>query len=295
LPEHCFVPGVHATHMPFRHAGTVPEHATGLPHSPFDPHDSTLLPEHWTAPGVHCTHAPFRQAGSLPEQATGIPHCPVDPHVSTPLGGGPPSPGGGPPSAGGGPPSMPFTHCVAPGEQTPVHAPFTHAWALQVVAEPHWPDELHTSIALLPEHCVVPGEHATHAPLRHTGSLPEQPTALPYWPFDPQVSTPPSEHIVAPGEQTPVHAPPLHTKGQDDGLPYCPLELHTSTALPEHCVAPGMHDPEHVPALHTFVQGEPLLTQAPALLHTCGCSGFELLHCIEPGTQVPVHMPALHT
>jgi hypothetical protein len=35
-------------------------------------------------------------------------------------------------------------------------------------------------------------------------------TAVPHWPFEPHVSTPLPEHCVAPGEQTPVHAPPLH-------------------------------------------------------------------------------------
>jgi hypothetical protein len=49
-----------------------------------------------------------------------------------------------------------FVHCLAPGVQTPVHAPETHAWLTQTAAVPHWPVLSHVWIAL-PEQRVAPG------------------------------------------------------------------------------------------------------------------------------------------
>jgi hypothetical protein len=40
-------------------------------------------------------------------------------------------------------------HCVAPGVQTPVHAPDTHAWFEQAEGELHCPLALQVSTALL--------------------------------------------------------------------------------------------------------------------------------------------------
>jgi hypothetical protein len=130
---------------------------------------------------------------------------PEESHVSTP----PPLPL---------PPSP--TQRVEPGVHDPEHEPLTHAWLTHALGVPHAPAEEHFS-TLLPVHCCAPGLQATHAPERHTGSLPEQATGLPYCPFELQVSTPlpppttpasaRAAHCVVPGEQTPVHAPPLHT------------------------------------------------------------------------------------
>jgi hypothetical protein len=56
-------------------------------------------------------HAPFSQDGALAGQATALPHCPLGLQVSTPLP----------------------EHFLAPGVQTPVHPPDTHASFAQVV------------------------------------------------------------------------------------------------------------------------------------------------------------------
>ena len=47
-------------------------------------------------------------------------------------------------------------HWRAPGAQTPVHAPPTHAELMQEAAVPHCPAALQVSTPLA-EHCVVPG------------------------------------------------------------------------------------------------------------------------------------------
>jgi hypothetical protein len=49
-------------------------------------------------------------------------------------------------------------HCVAPGEQTPVHAPETHAWFVQGTTVPNPPSESQVSTPL-PEQYVDPGRH----------------------------------------------------------------------------------------------------------------------------------------
>jgi hypothetical protein len=55
--------------------------------------------------------------------------------------------------------------------QLPVHAPFAHV-SEQATGLPQVPVALHVRTAL-PEHTVAPGSHATQAPSRHAGVLPE--------------------------------------------------------------------------------------------------------------------------
>ncbi len=73
------------------------------------------------APG---THAPPQVEPTHALVHVVVTHCPSVPQVCTCV-------------------SLP--HCVAPGEQTPVHAPLTHAWFVQVAtgesdrrSGPHW-------------------------------------------------------------------------------------------------------------------------------------------------------------
>ena len=59
-------------------------------------------------------------------------------------------------------------HCFAPGAQTPVHVPLTHAWFVHAVAPCHTPLASHVW-GVLPEHCVALGAQTpVHAPLAHT-------------------------------------------------------------------------------------------------------------------------------
>jgi hypothetical protein len=53
----------------------------------------------------------------LPAQSFAVPQVPVASQVWTPLP----------------------EHFVSPGLQTPTHAPWTHAWAVQAFAAPHVP------------------------------------------------------------------------------------------------------------------------------------------------------------
>jgi hypothetical protein len=48
----------------------------------------------------------------------------------------------------------------------------------------------------------------------------------------------------------------VHTDGQEE-LVHCPLALQVCSVVPEHCVAPGVQTPVHRPALHTKGQGWP--------------------------------------
>jgi hypothetical protein len=115
----------------------------------------------------------------------------------------------------------PDAHCVAPGPHTPLHTPLTQVLLVHATAVPHWPLDPQVCTPL-PEHCVAPGPHGTQLPLRHTGLPPVQATGLPNCPLALHVSTPPpappstppspdAAQVVAPGVQTPVHAPPLQT------------------------------------------------------------------------------------
>jgi hypothetical protein len=222
-------------------------------------------------------HAPDTHAWLL--HAVAVPHVPLELHVCTPLP----------------------EHCVAFGMQLPVHAPLTHAWLVQAAGLPHAPvgPQVWTP---LPEHCVVPGVHATHPPFRQIGVVPEQATGVTHWPLAPHVSTappppsvaaPPSaaEHCVAPGLQTPPHAPETHVYVHADALPHVPPAVHVSTPPLVHCVAPDEQDAAHAPLVQTPVHAVPVFCQVPVVSHVCGCCP---LHCIVPGVQVPVHAPATH-
>ncbi len=46
-------------------------------------------------------------------------------------------------------------------------------WLVHAAGAPHDPAALHVSV-LLPEHCFVPGEHATQVLFRQAGVVPEQ-------------------------------------------------------------------------------------------------------------------------
>ena len=228
---------------------------------------------HCIAPGEHTPEQdPATHAWLL--QATAVPQCPVASQVCTPF--------------------VVLAHCVTPGVHTPVHAPLTQAWFVHPLTGPQLPVDVHVWTPS-PEHCVAPGLHATHAPERQELALPEHATGEPHWPAAVHVWTPPfgpEAHWVAPGLQTPVHAPPLQTYVQLEGAPHCPLEPHVSTPLPTHCLLAGVHEPTQVPPLHTLAHGLPVFTQDPAELQVWGCCP---LHCIAPGVQLPEHEPPLQT
>jgi hypothetical protein len=110
-------------------------------------------------------------------------------------------------------------------------------------------------MAELPTHCVspelqVPWQDATPPSDEQVDAV--QATAAPQFPVASHVATPLPEHWVAPGTQTPPHAPLAHAKGQALGALHVPLEVHVSSPLPEHCVALGAHCPLHAPATHVW-------------------------------------------
>lgn len=95
---------------------------------------------------------------------------------------------------------------VAPGAQTPVQTPLTHAWLVQATGAPHVPEELHVCTPL-PEHILLPAvQTPSHLPDTHVAE--PQETAVPHAPLVSQVCTPPGEHCAVPGSHTPVQAPP---------------------------------------------------------------------------------------
>jgi hypothetical protein len=187
-------------------------------------------------------------------------------------------------------------HRTSPGLHTPVHAPFTQAWLVQAVPAAHAPLALQVC-TMPPLQRVAPVLHCTHAPPEQTGTPPVQAVGEPHWPNAVQLSTlPPGPaspvHWVAPGVQTPEHAPPVHTYVQLAAVPHWPLDVHVCTPLPEHCVVPGEQAPPHTPALQTLGQGEPVSCQVPVASQVWGCWP---LHCSAPGAHEPVQAPALHT
>jgi hypothetical protein len=105
-----------------------------------------------------------------------LPHWPVEPHVSVPVPQVPQ------------PIVLPTAHC-------PVQLPPTHVWLTLVQSvEDHWPLASH-DCALLPEHCVCPGEQIpVQAPLTHV--IPVHADGLPHWPVESHVCTPLPEHCV---------------------------------------------------------------------------------------------------
>jgi hypothetical protein len=98
---------------------------------------------------------------------------------------------------------------VAPGVQTPVQAPLTHAWFVQLLGEPHAPLDEQVWIAAAPEHCVDPG---TQMPMHDPVTQAEltQAVLFPHVPLEEQVSTLLFTHRVALGAHTPVHEPFTH-------------------------------------------------------------------------------------
>ena len=66
-----------------------------------------------------------------------------------------------------------------------------------------------------------------------------------------QVLMPLPEHCVAPGVQTPLHAPFTHAElAQACALDQEPVTSHVWTASPEQRVVPGVHVPVQVPLTH---------------------------------------------
>ena len=64
-----------------------------------------------------------------------------------------------------------------------------------------------------------------------------------------QVLMPLPEHWVAPGVQTPVHAPLTHAELlQGCAVDQDPVTSHVCTASPEQRVDPGVQVPVHVPS-----------------------------------------------
>jgi len=75
---------------------------------------------------------------------------------------------------------VPFAeHPVESGVQTPMHAPFTHAWFVHVTPSCH-ARELSHVCTMSPLHCVVPGVHVpVHSPALHSVAQGEPSTQLP--------------------------------------------------------------------------------------------------------------------
>jgi len=100
-------------------------------------------------------------------------------------------------------------------------------------------------------------------------------------------------HCVAPGTQTPVHAPLTHAEFvQADAVLHCPLEPHVCTPFPAHCLAPGVQTPVHEPFWHAWFEHVVPFCQVPVLSHVCGVCP---LHWVAPGLHVPEHEPPLQT
>jgi hypothetical protein len=125
-------------------------------------------------------------------QLMGLPQLPVELHVWTalPLPASPPAP------------PSPAAHCVWLGAHTPLQAPATHVWPVDVqsIVPPHAPVEPQIADEL-PRHPIAPGVHATQRPARHDGVAP-------------------------------LHAASAST--------HCPAE-HVSGVEPTHAVAPSVH------------------------------------------------------
>jgi hypothetical protein len=101
-------------------------------------------------------------------------------------------------------------HARAPGTQEPVHVPAVYAWPTHAVSTCHAPVASHVSGVTASAHASTPGVHATHAPVRHTGSDVPHGAAGCHVPVASHVSTAfavVAEHCVAPGKHAPTHAP----------------------------------------------------------------------------------------
>jgi hypothetical protein len=68
-------------------------------------------------------------------------------------------------------------------------------------------------------------------------------------PVESQVLMPLPEHWVAPGVQTPLHAPFTHAEFEHAwAADQDPVASHVCTALPEQRVVPGLQVPVHEPS-----------------------------------------------
>jgi hypothetical protein len=91
-------------------------------------------------------------------------------------------------------------HWVAPGVQTPSHAPLTHAELVHTTAVPQVPFGAQVCTPLA-EHCVEPRLHTpTQAPLTHAEFV--HAVAGLHWPCAPHVCTASPEHRTCPGRHT---------------------------------------------------------------------------------------------
>ena len=87
------------------------------------------------------------------------------------------------------------------------------------------------------------------APLLQTyGHFPPEPAQLPVLSH---VSGCKPLHRLAPGMQTPVQVPALHTLVQSELLTHAPAALQVCGVLPLHWADPGTQLPVHAPLLQT--------------------------------------------
>ena len=105
-----------------------------------------------------------------------------------------------------------------------------------------------------------------------------------HWPVGSHVSTALPMHWVAPGTQTPVHAPCEHAYGHADAALQVPPAPQVSTPLPEHCVEPGIHTPVHAPETHAWVVQGVVAPHVPSAPHTCTALPE---HCVPASEQGP--------
>jgi len=135
---HCFWFGVHALHSPPLHG--VGEQFVPFVHKPVALHDCTVLPEQrFAMPGAHSPPQSCFAASQTNVQAVGAPHLPIASHASTRV-------------------VDPAEQRVAPGRQSPVHAPAAQAvvhaacvWFVPVASQ-------RMGVLLAPQ-LLVPGLH----------------------------------------------------------------------------------------------------------------------------------------
>jgi hypothetical protein len=101
------------------------------------------------------------------------------------------------------------------------------------------------------------------------------------------------EQLVALGEHTPLHDPPLHTYWH--GVVFCqlPFESQVWISVPEHCTEPGVQEPTQAPPTHAWPVHATGLVQLPVVSHVW--TPFPE-HCVAPcahSTQVPLKQTGL--
>jgi hypothetical protein len=105
-------------------------------------------------------------------------------------------------------------HPFCPGEQVPEHCPLRHVELVHAAELPQVPLAVQLSTPLPEgEHWVALGPQTPwHEPLTHVWLVHAE--AVPHMPLESHVATPLPEHVVDPGEHTPVHdaapAVPVH-------------------------------------------------------------------------------------